>query len=213
MDKQGFEMTNNTNKLNKTSKLITTSRGQTYTKEEVIEYHMIKGEERKFFQNAKIQQLKEMKFKVNNAGYIWFPDGRPWNKPKYIWINFGLKAWASRKQKNAFYKYAANLKLDNKLDRFILKVVYNLFEWQKGFRIDWHEQVNVFKDWELKLLIVPNENHSNTILFPFSGMMDYIHWQTKHNVIDLNHSDIDDFYANPDLFLPNDRYLYKEKGV
>lgn len=190
--------------------MVRTSSGGVYTKAEVIEYHILKGLEKKQFQMDKIRQLKELGFKVSYAGLVSYPNGDPLLKPKYVWIKFDMQKFLLKHiGSHRFYKWLnVFYKLNSKL---IYELVVKVFCFDFAKRIDTTEQVNIFKDWDLKFLIIPHEKNTNDIWFQyFTNYVEFVSWETHNKVMSFDFSLADEFYSNTDLLLPN-KYFFRYK--
>ena len=183
--------------------------GKCHTREQIIEYHILKGQEKKFFQFEKIRQLKEFGFKITKAGLISFPNGKPMLKPKYIWIRFNMGKFL-----RAIFGdmgYCKILGYFPKIESKVLQnIMYKLLYFRFDYRIDWHEQINIFKDWNLKFLIVMNKEKTKMAVQKFPNFIEFVGWQSKYNLVDYDMSVADEFSNNPNLFLSLGRYILED---
>lgn len=165
-----------------------------HTKAQRIEYHIIKGEQKKYFQKEKKRQLLEIGFKVKNNGDVSFM-GRPIYKPDYIWFRIGMEHWLSKKQKAVFLEWIAFKQSP------LRSIAYRIFSIKKEFRIVWRKQINVYSDYHIKILIEWDKAENTPSMRVFVNAVEFISWFVKNNV-DVENDYLDLFYNNPNILLP-----------
>ena len=190
-----------------------TMRNKRYTKKQRIFYHIRQGQERRAIQYSKKKELEELGYTVSSNGNISLR-GKKINKPKYIWVNFGMKYWLSKEQQNALWAWLLKHNTSKHPHKLISKIIYHILDWHTQVRIVWHEQMNVYRDWSMKILIVMTVDKKEIGYFKiFTNAVEFIAWATKHNIryVGADMRIWDEFYKNPSLFLTISYLMVKRR--